>query len=58
MGNQINRQRYPVGAIMLSPVCKANTNIYGPWRSLVAHSLGVGEVAGSNPVGPILICNL
>lgn len=24
----------------------------GPWRSLVAHNLGVVGVAGSNPVGP------
>jgi hypothetical protein len=27
----------------------------GPWLSLVERSLGVGEVAGSNPVGPIFI---
>ncbi len=26
----------------------------GAWRSLVAHMLGVHEVAGSNPVAPIL----
>lgn len=25
----------------------------GVWRSLVARTLGVGEVAGSNPVTPI-----
>ncbi len=25
----------------------------GPWRRLVARSLGVGEVGGSNPLGPI-----
>ena len=25
----------------------------GEWRSLVAHALGVGGVAGSNPVSPI-----
>ena len=26
----------------------------GAWRSWLAHSLGVGEAAGSNPVAPIL----
>jgi hypothetical protein len=28
-------------------------NADGVWRSLVARTLGVGEVAGSNPVTPI-----
>ena len=27
---------------------------FGAWRSLVAHMLGVHEVAGSNPVAPTI----
>jgi hypothetical protein len=32
----------------------ANLPPFGLWRSLVARSVRVGEVAGSNPVSPIL----
>lgn len=30
------------------------TDVVGVWRSLVARTLGVGEVAGSNPVTPTI----
>ena len=41
--------RLEVGLLCLWPVMAV-----GAWRSLVAHMLGVHEVAGSSPVAPTI----
>ena len=42
------------GRVSYNKQCQGNKTADGVWRSLVARSAGGREVAGSNPVTPIL----
>ena len=58
LGTSTHLRRAQISLISpTSSVTKSKSNSAGAWRSLVARTLGVREVTGSNPVAPTISSN-